>query len=325
MSLIVPTAFNTQTDTNSLKQLAQDSPETMEAEKLRLKKATREFEAFFLYQMMKTMRQTVPKDQSGESVLSGGMGEETFTQMFDMEIARKVSVGNIRSVADLLYKSLESLIDNKYKTPEINTDIRPLEREAVTPIPLEQPETAPVEHEEALPIPIERLEALLPVAQARREATPAWIRNVSEQWGDLVADTAREVGVDSALLASVIHAESSGDPKAVSPAGAKGLMQLTDATAQDLGVKDVFDPTENVRAGGRYLRKLIDRYGDTDLALAAYNAGPGNVDRYDGIPPFKETENYVTKVTDCVREFTHHNRTGVKNLSSQTDNTESRK
>jgi soluble lytic murein transglycosylase-like protein len=74
-------------------------------------------------------------------------------------------------------------------------------------------------------------------------------------------------------------------------------MQLIDSTAQDMGVEDVFDPRENILAGSRYLRDLIDRFGDMKLGLAAYNAGPGNVNKYGGIPPFKETQNYVRKVT----------------------------
>lgn len=109
-------------------------------------------------------------------------------------------------------------------------------------------------------------------------------------------------GVSPALLSAVARQESGYDPTAVSSAGAQGLMQLMPATARGLGVSNSFDPTQAVDGAARLLHDLLDRFGRTDLALAAYNAGPGAVLRYDGIPPYPETKNYVRSVMAMIGE-----------------------
>ncbi|HEX9916867.1 MAG TPA: transglycosylase SLT domain-containing protein [candidate division Zixibacteria bacterium] len=106
-------------------------------------------------------------------------------------------------------------------------------------------------------------------------------------------------------LKAVIYHESGGNPQAVSPRGAKGLMQLADSTAQEIRVKDIFDPRENILAGTKYLKSLIQRFGgDLKLALAAYNAGPSIVDKIRAVPPFKETISFVNKVLEFVQRQT---------------------
>jgi soluble lytic murein transglycosylase-like protein len=124
-------------------------------------------------------------------------------------------------------------------------------------------------------------------------------RAVSERFSfqSLIERYGAETGVDPALLEAVITGESAYDPRAVSPAGARGLMQLMPQTAAALGVSDPNDPQQNIRGGARYLRSLLDHFrGDVRLAVAAYNAGPGAVERYAGIPPYKETRAYVGQV-----------------------------
>jgi len=114
---------------------------------------------------------------------------------------------------------------------------------------------------------------------------------------DVVASASAAYHLDPDLVNSVIHAESGFNAHAVSPKGARGLMQLMPGTANKLGVSDAFDPQDNVTGGSRYLRELLERYNfDLVKALAAYNAGPERVEQYRGVPPFRETRAYVAKI-----------------------------
>lgn len=112
----------------------------------------------------------------------------------------------------------------------------------------------------------------------------------------IIMKYAKKYDLDPWLVRGVIEVESAFRPQAMSRVGAGGLMQLMPGTASYLGCRDRFDPEQNIEAGARYLRMMLDRFDDIDLAIAAYNAGPGNVERYGGIPPFAETQRYVVKV-----------------------------
>lgn len=123
-------------------------------------------------------------------------------------------------------------------------------------------------------------------------------------YADLIASTAARYGVDPALVAAIIQAESGFDPAAISSAGAKGLMQLMDGTAAGLGVYDSFDPAANIDGGTRYIQQMLAQFGgDPVLALAAYNAGPGTVAAYGGVPPYAETEAYIANVLRAYQTF----------------------
>lgn len=279
---------------SDLERLRGQKCRTADEEKARLKKATREFEAFFMYELLKTMRKTIPESSlAGDAPMSGTMGKSTYTQMFDMEIGRRVATGGPGSISDILYRSLEDVVDAKYR----RVDGADLEG----PLPLDRDKTRPVELKQAVPIPRDGKQIALPKQNPISPITPAsraaFEDPIVSRFGDLIDQAAAAHKLDSALITSVIRVESGGRPDAVSPAGAKGLMQLMDGTAAEMGISDSLDPEQNIAGGSRYLASLIERFGDVKLALAAYNAGPGTVERYGGVPPYRETRDYVEKVT----------------------------
>ena len=192
----------------------------------------------------------------------------TLSNGFSMRCNHHAQVG--RRVRIYLGKGQDSYIE-----------LRPQEIEAIHTAP----DIAPLEPPEQQPAVS---------ANACAKLTPADLHQILSSAG-----VQHNVNVD--LLASVVKAESGGNPHAVSRAGAKGLMQLMPQTASDLGVADSFRPGDNVRGGATYLDALLTRYHDNlALALAAYNAGPAAVDKYHGIPPYRETRVYVARV---IHEF----------------------
>lgn len=129
---------------------------------------------------------------------------------------------------------------------------------------------------------------------------PPWGRSRIQA---LIREAASEYGVDPALVRAMVWVESGYDPYAVSAKGARGLMQLTEDTAREVGVSNPFDPRQNVFGGVKYLSRMLKLHdGDVALALASYNAGPGNVKKHGGIPPFGETRGYVRKITGLLAD-----------------------
>ena len=141
-------------------------------------------------------------------------------------------------------------------------------------------------------------------------STPAAAGDASAPYRGQIEAAAQQYGLDPSLLESVIAQESGFDPNATSPAGAQGLMQLMPTTAASLGVTNPYDPAQSIDAGARYLSQQLKSFGgDASLALAAYNAGGGAVQRYGGIPPYSETQNYVQQVL-ARAERLHSERSG---------------
>jgi soluble lytic murein transglycosylase len=125
----------------------------------------------------------------------------------------------------------------------------------------------------------------------------------SKQFDPIIAEASKKYDLEAPLIKAVIKAESDFDPNAISQKGARGLMQIMPMNFRLLNVENPFDPNQSIDAGARYLREMMDRYqGKLTLSLAAYNAGPGAVDRYKGIPPYQETEQYIERVM----KYYHH-------------------
>lgn len=199
----------------------------------------------------------------------GGMftkKDNQFQDLFEWEVARTLSARSPLGIADALMKSMKPDSPGK---------------------------DGPGDSSELTRLPLTRF-------VAGNNQTPHGTGNID----NIINSAARRHNVDSALIRAIITCESGGNTTAVSSKGAKGLMQLMDSTAADLGVDNPFNPAENVNAGAAYLKRMLDMYhGNTRLALAAYNAGPGAVDRYSGeIPPYPETQNYVSRVMSIYKK-----------------------
>jgi soluble lytic murein transglycosylase-like protein len=207
-------------------------------------KAAQDFEAMFIHQMLKSMRNTVPKDDEMSSA------RRIFTEMLDEQIANTASRTGNFGLAQIIYKELNGkAAQEAYSAQGIN--------------------------------------------KASGEQIETW-----------VSEAAQTLSMDKNLLKAVIRQESGGNSLARSNKGAKGLMQLMDPTAKDMGVANPYNGRQNIIGGAKYLKQLLLRFnGDESKALAAYNAGPGTVEQYGGIPPYEETKNYIKNVLQYREQF----------------------
>jgi soluble lytic murein transglycosylase-like protein len=207
--------------------------------------------------------------------------------MFDTELAKHISRNSHLGLGELLYKSVTGESFTKAKTPATKPvsgypGPPDIERRPVVSTDRPAPPPAPAVHVVA-------------------GDTVAQKVNVFEP---LIQEAADKHGVDSNLLKAVMASESAGNALARSSKNAKGLMQLVDTTASAMGVRNVWNPRENIQGGAKYLQQLLERFGgNLEQAIASYNAGPGAVEKHGGIPPFKETREYVDRVMKYLHYF----------------------
>jgi Rod binding domain-containing protein len=233
-------------------------------QKFKIAKTAKDFESLLTSMMLKSMNQTT-NGIFGEDSYGG----DFFNTIFENEIGSHISNQKSLGVAQMLYKKITGE-EMKQFPPTIKMDS--IEKKPKLELKVDNP----VEH------------TIKPSNQSLKRL---------EKFDAIIEDAANKYGLDKNLIKSVVLTESAGNERAISTAKAKGLMQLMDGTASDMGVKNVWDPRENINGGTKYLSQMLRQYnGDLNLALASYNAGPGNVNKYNGVPPFEETRNYIQRV-----------------------------
>jgi Rod binding domain-containing protein len=250
-----------------------------EGQKKEYAKAARGFESMFVSMMMKQMKESMLNDDHKEDGENMSFGADTLGSYADMQFSDFVSrSGKGMGLADMIYKKMtggDSL-------QAISTELPPAPIHPTGRVPSQQPA----------------------VKIEPNDTFSARVHDRLEQYEPIIAAASKKFNVPDSLIKAVITAESAGKHNAVSSVGAKGLMQLMDGTATGLGVKNSFDPADNILGGTKYLRQMLDEFGgNIDNALAAYNAGPGNVKKHGGIPPFQETQAYVRKVKHYAERY----------------------
>lgn len=241
-------------------------------EKQRMAEVSKQFESLLTSMMLKSMNQTSGNGLFGENSFGG----DFFDSIFQFEIANQMSKGTGLGVAEQIYRRLTG---ENFSPEVVNPKLQPLEK--LPKIELQKN--------------TQEIGSVKPSNQSL---------NRLSKYDDIINHASETYGVDKNIIKSVILAESSAKENAVSSANAKGLMQIIDSTAKYLGINNVFDPKENIMGGAKYLSELLRKYdGNLKFALAGYNAGPGNVDKYNGIPPFNETQTYVKRVIGYLKNF----------------------
>jgi soluble lytic murein transglycosylase-like protein len=267
----------------------------------RLKKVARQFESLLVNELLKNMRATVPEN----SLWGDSGGSRIYRQMHDEALAEKIAAsGNGFGIADLIVEQMRHTLPDERGVAAPSTRVEARRPRPADPLPAVAPvlETASFPQRNVTAYR-QQIVAGDDLARMRRLHSLAAeeggvVADSLATFGDSLAAAAAETGLDPGLILAVAIQESSGNPAAVSPRGARGLMQLMPGTAREVGVQNPHDPEESLRGGARYLARMLKQFaGRLDLALAAYNAGPGAVERAgDRVPGYPETQRYVEQV-----------------------------
>lgn len=257
-------------------------------EKAQLAETARGFESIFVNMMFKSMKSAMIDSFSSDEKQDMTFGDDTLSGYTDMMFADHIAgSGTGIGIASMLYTQLTGeKLDSKASIP------------SYVPSPL-RPQADTQENS--------RINFNFAGNNNNTAVSGNFIERVKNRIGNyegIIEEAAEKYELPKALIKAVITTESAGNATAKSSVGAKGLMQLMDGTAKGLGVSNSYDPRQNIMGGAKYLRQMLNMFdGNLDHALAAYNAGPGNVRKYGGIPPFNETQNYVKKVKAHIRSF----------------------
>ncbi len=240
-----------------------------------LDKVARGFESIFLNMMFKEMKSAQLEDDG-----DGGFGSDVLMDYSNMLLTEQISNNGLGiGIAEKVYEQLSG--GEKIQPKTVINQLGIINES------------------------INKTKPSLPIADINvNNNFIDRVNNRLKNYSNIISEAADKYNIPENLIKAVITTESAARNEANSPVGAKGLMQLMDGTAKGLGVSNSFDPRQNIMGGANYLSQMLTKFdGDMNLALAAYNAGPGNVEKYNGIPPFKETINYVQKVKSYISKF----------------------
>jgi Rod binding domain-containing protein len=279
-----------QSKVDSLKNPVKVNRKYSDAEKKELAETARGFESIFVNMMYKGMKDALLNSFENEKDSEMSFGADTLGGITDMAFADQISnTGNGIGLAQMLYKQITG--DN------LNQNTKPISfsQKGMLGNIFEKNN--------------KNLEIKFDISSNNNEIAVNGnllerVNNRINKYEPIISQASKEYDIPIPLIKAVITAESAGNINAKSAVGAKGLMQLMDGTAKGLGVRNSFDPKQNILGGTKYLRQMLDTFdGNLEYAIAAYNAGPGNVKKYGGIPPFKETQGYVKKVKQHFSSF----------------------
>ncbi len=256
-----------------------------------------QFEKLFADMMMKSMRQSVPDNP----LIKKSTGEKIYTEMLDGQYSEMMVKNSSMGLASTIIRQMEM----KENGGEISKTLRSLQQQQYSDMSSEYSTGESPELSATLRMlqpEYNGLQASITEPKVAEKALEAFTPQI-KQWEAIINVASEKYGVKPELIAAIISAESGGNARATSPVGAQGLMQLMPATARELGVQNSYNPEQNIMGGTKYISQMLNRFdNDERLALAAYNAGPSAVRRHNGIPPYRETQNYVTKIMNQLGE-----------------------